>query len=164
MFWLQFMIEIRRPDVLTLSRTFYDLSLSRNLFSKAETRQFGAAGTEGLMGNLIVPYYIQKTQFKFWHLIQHYVWEFLFAFINKKAYENMILSNVFKSLHLASPYVGESLSVCAIRDFGDSRELGIYLLQKIRWCFHRKICGRISRFFLPNLNFAYAEPYFWSFP
>ena len=42
------MIERRRPDVLTLSAIFYDLSLSRDLLSKAEIREFGAAGTEGL--------------------------------------------------------------------------------------------------------------------
>ena len=42
------MIEKRRPDVLTLSTTFYDLLVSRKLFSKAEIRQFGVAGTEGL--------------------------------------------------------------------------------------------------------------------
>ena len=38
----------RTPEILTLSSTFYDLSDSRNLFSKAEMRQFGATGTEGL--------------------------------------------------------------------------------------------------------------------
>ena len=48
MFSLQYMIETSRPDLLTLSTTFYDLSLSHNLFSKAEVRQFGASGTEGL--------------------------------------------------------------------------------------------------------------------
>ena len=40
-----------RPDLLTVSTTFYDLSVSRNRFSKAEMRQFGASGTEGLSGN-----------------------------------------------------------------------------------------------------------------
>ena len=30
------------------SKTFYDLSVSRNRISKAEKRQMGAAGTEGL--------------------------------------------------------------------------------------------------------------------
>ena len=34
--------------VSKLSTTFYDFSVSRNLFSKAEMRQFGKAGTEGL--------------------------------------------------------------------------------------------------------------------
>ena len=42
------MIEKPQPDLLTLSTTFYDLSFSRNLFSKSEMRQFGASGTEGL--------------------------------------------------------------------------------------------------------------------
>ena len=36
------------PDILTLSTTFSDLSVSRNLFSKADTGQFGASGTEWL--------------------------------------------------------------------------------------------------------------------
>ena len=36
MFQLQFMIEKSRLDILTLSTTFYNLSVSRNLFSKAE--------------------------------------------------------------------------------------------------------------------------------
>ena len=34
------------PDVLTLSTTFYDLSVSRNLFSKTEMRQSGASGNQ----------------------------------------------------------------------------------------------------------------------
>ena len=42
------MIAKRTPDVLTLSKTFYGFSVSCNLFSKAETRQFGSAGTKGL--------------------------------------------------------------------------------------------------------------------
>ena len=43
------MIEKPRPDLLTLSTTFYNLSVSRNLFSKAEMRLgLGASGTEGL--------------------------------------------------------------------------------------------------------------------
>ena len=36
------------PDFLPLSMTFYDLSVSHNLFSKAEMRQFSPARTEGL--------------------------------------------------------------------------------------------------------------------
>ena len=48
MFQLQFIIEKLRPDLLTLFTTFYDLSVSRDLFSKAEIRQFGESGTEGL--------------------------------------------------------------------------------------------------------------------
>ena len=48
MFQLSFMIEKRWPDVLTIFTTFYDLSVSRNLFSKAEVRQVRAAGTEEL--------------------------------------------------------------------------------------------------------------------
>ena len=35
--------------VLILSTTLFDLSVSHNLFSKAEMRQFVAAGTEGLI-------------------------------------------------------------------------------------------------------------------
>ena len=48
------MIEKPRPDFLTLSTTFYDLSVSRNLFSKAEMRQFGTSGTEGLNSFLLM--------------------------------------------------------------------------------------------------------------
>ena len=44
----QFMTEKWRPDVLTLSTTFYDLTVSRNLFSKTEMRQFRTAETKGL--------------------------------------------------------------------------------------------------------------------
>ena len=47
-FQLQCMIEKPRPVLLTQPTEFYDLSVSRNLFSKAEMRQFGASGTEGL--------------------------------------------------------------------------------------------------------------------
>ena len=43
-----FMIEKPRLDLLTLSTTLYDLSVARNLFLKAERRQFGASGTDGL--------------------------------------------------------------------------------------------------------------------
>ena len=43
------MIEKPTPDVLTLSTTFYDVSVSRNLFAKAEMRLFGASGTDGLI-------------------------------------------------------------------------------------------------------------------
>ena len=45
-FQLQFMINKRWPDVLALSTTFNDLSVSRNLFSKVKWRQFGASGNE----------------------------------------------------------------------------------------------------------------------
>ena len=45
---LQFMIEEPRPDLVTLSTALYDLSVSRNLFSKAEMRLFCALGTETL--------------------------------------------------------------------------------------------------------------------
>ena len=48
MFHLHFMIEKLLPDVLTLSTTLYDLSVSRNLSYKAKIRQFGVSGTEGL--------------------------------------------------------------------------------------------------------------------
>ena len=39
-FQLQFMVGKQRPDLLTLPTKFYDLTVSRNLFSKAEIRQF----------------------------------------------------------------------------------------------------------------------------
>ena len=51
MFQSRFMIEKRWPDILALAITLYDLSVSRNLFSKDEMRQFGATGTEGLTLN-----------------------------------------------------------------------------------------------------------------
>ena len=63
MFQLEFMIEKPRPDLLTLSTTFYDGSVSRNLFLKSEMRQFGASGTEGLMHNLfndLLPYKLKQ--------------------------------------------------------------------------------------------------------
>ena len=50
MFQFQCLIEKPRPDFLT----FYDLSVSRNLFSKAEMRQFGTSGTEGLNSFLLI--------------------------------------------------------------------------------------------------------------
>ena len=48
MLQLQRMIEKARPDLLTLSTTEYDLSLSHNLFSKAAMRQFSASGLKRL--------------------------------------------------------------------------------------------------------------------
>ena len=45
---LQFMLGNWWPDVLTQFSTFSDCSVSRNLFSKVETSQFGATRTEGL--------------------------------------------------------------------------------------------------------------------
>ena len=42
------MIEKRTPDLLTPSTIFYDVLVSCNRFSKAEMRQFGAAGSYGL--------------------------------------------------------------------------------------------------------------------
>ena len=42
------MMEKPQPDLSTLSTTFFDLSFSRNLFSKTEMRQFDAVGAEGL--------------------------------------------------------------------------------------------------------------------
>ena len=51
------MIEKRRPDVLTLFKTFYDLSVSRNIFSKAEMRLFGVSGSEEL-----ITYYCNLTR------------------------------------------------------------------------------------------------------
>ena len=47
-FELEFMLDKPWPDLLTLSETFYDLSVSCNLFSKSEMLQFGASGTEVL--------------------------------------------------------------------------------------------------------------------
>ena len=48
MLQFQCMLEKLWRDLLTLSTTFYDLSVSRNLFSKADMRQFGASVTDGL--------------------------------------------------------------------------------------------------------------------
>ena len=42
------MIEKRKPDVLTISTTFYYPIVSRDFFSKAEMRQFSKAGNEWL--------------------------------------------------------------------------------------------------------------------
>ena len=44
MFQLKFMIEKSRFDLLILSMTFYGLSVSCNLFSKAKISKFGASG------------------------------------------------------------------------------------------------------------------------
>ena len=38
------------PDLLTILRSFNNLSISHNLFSKAEKRQFGASGSAELNG------------------------------------------------------------------------------------------------------------------
>ena len=38
------MIEKQGLDVLTLSTTLYDLSVSRNLFQKTDMREFGSNG------------------------------------------------------------------------------------------------------------------------
>ena len=46
MFQLQCMIEKPRPKLLTLSTTFYALSVSFNLFSKPEIRQIGESGRQ----------------------------------------------------------------------------------------------------------------------
>ena len=54
MFHLLFMIEKAQPDVLTLSMILHDLSVSRNLFSKAEMRQFGTSETEGLSDKKLI--------------------------------------------------------------------------------------------------------------
>ena len=42
---LQFMIEKPQPDLLTQLTTFYDLSVSCNLFWKDEMRRLGASGS-----------------------------------------------------------------------------------------------------------------------
>ena len=39
----------RGPTFFTLSTTIYELSSSRNLFSKAKMRQFGASRADGLI-------------------------------------------------------------------------------------------------------------------
>ena len=44
---LKLIIEKERPDVLTLSTTFYDLSVLGKVLSKAETHHFGVADTAG---------------------------------------------------------------------------------------------------------------------
>ena len=44
------MIEKTWPDLLALFTTFYDLSVWRSLYSKAEMRQFGASAYE-IVGN-----------------------------------------------------------------------------------------------------------------
>ena len=57
------MTEKPRIDLLTLSSSFYDLSVSCNLLSKAEMRQFGhkapthmrLSGTDGLTYELKIP-------------------------------------------------------------------------------------------------------------
>ena len=41
------MIEKQTLDLLTPSKTFYDVSVSSNLFLKAEMPQFGASEIEG---------------------------------------------------------------------------------------------------------------------
>ena len=46
------MIEKRRPDVSTPSKTFYVLSFLVNLFSNVEIRQFGVSGSNGLSREL----------------------------------------------------------------------------------------------------------------
>ena len=53
-FQLQFMIRKPRHDLLPLSRTFYDLSASCNLFSKAKIGQFSTGGTEGLKSERLI--------------------------------------------------------------------------------------------------------------
>ena len=49
MFQFQYMMEKPRPDLLTLSTTFYTISQARNLFSTGEMPQFGASGINGLI-------------------------------------------------------------------------------------------------------------------
>ena len=43
------MKEKPRTDLFDLSMTIYELSVSRNLFSKTKMRQFGASETDGLI-------------------------------------------------------------------------------------------------------------------
>ena len=65
MFQLQFMIEKPRPDLLTLTTTFYDASVSRNLFSKAEMRaptHMRLLGTDGLI-LICENFYFSKNNF-----------------------------------------------------------------------------------------------------
>ena len=42
------MIEKPRPDILTLPTIFYDLSVSRNIFSKGEMGKFDESGEPGV--------------------------------------------------------------------------------------------------------------------
>ena len=42
------MIEKPQSDISTICMTFYDLSVSRNVFSKAEMRKFGTQRIDGL--------------------------------------------------------------------------------------------------------------------
>ena len=54
-----------RPEVLTLSKTFYNLSVPGNHFEKAEMPQFGGAGTEGLCSlgeDILIDKYMNKRQ------------------------------------------------------------------------------------------------------
>ena len=78
MFKLQFMIQKPQSDLLTLSMTFYNLSVSRNPFSRAKVRQFGQSGIEGLrysssnkdvkMKTINVYYNPNLFHFYFWKL------------------------------------------------------------------------------------------------
>ena len=54
------MIEKPRSDVMTLSKTFYDLWVSRNLVSKAEMHQIGAALTEDLTYEWLIYYLLEN--------------------------------------------------------------------------------------------------------
>ena len=40
---------------LQFTNAFHDVSVSRNRFSKSEMRQFGASGTDGLIGDKFCP-------------------------------------------------------------------------------------------------------------
>ena len=58
MFQLKFMVDTVLPDLLTASKTFYDFSGSRTLFSRAKMRKFGASGTDELRSRIISVYQV----------------------------------------------------------------------------------------------------------
>ena len=59
------MIGKPRSDLLTRFTTFNNLSVSCNLFSKAEVRPFGAAGIEGVSDYVGVISSVELTQLIF---------------------------------------------------------------------------------------------------
>ena len=61
------MIEKLLPDLLTLSTTFKDLSVSCNLASKAKISQFGASGNRGVNINGICLYLFRFAWVNFWN-------------------------------------------------------------------------------------------------
>ena len=47
-YWWLFVLQKWTPEILTLSATFYDLSVSRYIFSKAKKRQFWRSENRGV--------------------------------------------------------------------------------------------------------------------